>query len=86
MEPKNKDDFFKGCDVKKLIASWVAVFVFGALVCNAILNPIYYHEMKRQERSHKLYMGNQRNKVEKKIDLIRDDIKECRVWYQESKK
>lgn len=86
MEPKDKDEFFKGCSIKKLIASWVAVFVFGALACNAILNPIYYHEMKRQERAHKLYMGNQRNKVEKKIDLLSTEIKECRAWYQESKK
>lgn len=86
MEAKDRDRFFGGCDTRKLIASWVAVFVFGALACNAILNPIYYHEMKRMERAHKLYMGNQRNKVEKKIDLVREDIKECRAWHQESKK
>lgn len=86
MEPRDRDRFFGGCDTRKLIASWVAVFVFGALACNAILNPIYYHEMKRQERTHELHMSNQRNKVENKIDLLSAELKECRAWYQESKK
>lgn len=69
--------FFKGCDTKTLIASWIAVFIVGALACNAVLNPIYYHEMKRQEASYKRAMGNMRGDIGRKIDGLVELNNKC---------